>query len=251
MDPLHRTLLALADQVGGPLLGLDTSGAAAAVCTVRWRPGEVRELQLDARSMPSESVGQAVAAELDATALCAASLAGIVVGIGPGSFTGLRVGLALAKGLSLGTGVGLYAGSSLAMLAASAGAGLVAPVLDARRGEIFGALYDVAADGTVAPVLEDQAATPEAFARAVVLRAGGRALLWVGSAAASCAELQPCANAAVAADVPLRAALGILQAAPRLRRRQADLLGPLAPRYLKLSEAERGQQGPAAHAPAR
>ena len=62
----------------------------------------------------------------------------IVVTIGPGSFTGLRVGLAFAKGLQLATGAPLAGVGTLAALAASAGpGGLTAGVIDARRGMVY------------------------------------------------------------------------------------------------------------------
>jgi len=65
-------------------------------------------------------------------------LAAIVVVHGPGSFTGVRVGLSAAKGLSEAGGVPLIAVSRLALLAASAGeSGTVHAVLDAGRGEFY------------------------------------------------------------------------------------------------------------------
>lgn len=78
-----------------------------------------------------------------------AALAGIACGGGPGSFTGLRVGLAAAKGLALPTGVPLHVVSSLEALAldilqaaAEAGpAGTVVPCLDAGKGEVYVAAY--------------------------------------------------------------------------------------------------------------
>jgi tRNA threonylcarbamoyladenosine biosynthesis protein TsaB len=62
----------------------------------------------------------------------------IVVTVGPGSFTGLRVGLAFAKGLHLAAGAPLAGVGTLAALAASAGPdGLCAGAIDARRGMIY------------------------------------------------------------------------------------------------------------------
>ena len=67
----------------------------------------------------------------------------IALSIGPGSFTGLRIGLASALGLAFGTDRLLVPVPTLAALAtqASVGAGAIAPILDARRGEIYAGLY--------------------------------------------------------------------------------------------------------------
>jgi tRNA threonylcarbamoyladenosine biosynthesis protein TsaB len=66
-------------------------------------------------------------------------LEGIVVGTGPGSFTGLRMGLATARALAFSLEIGLAGVSTLQALAA--GAPAATPVIDARRGEVF-ALVD-------------------------------------------------------------------------------------------------------------
>jgi tRNA threonylcarbamoyl adenosine modification protein YeaZ len=77
-------------------------------------------------------------------------LAGLVVGDGPGSFTGLRIGWALAKGLAQEREIPLYTAASLAGLAwvAWRACGLgptatVAACYDALRGEVYGAVYEI------------------------------------------------------------------------------------------------------------
>ncbi len=68
----------------------------------------------------------------------------IVFGRGPGTFTGLRIGLSTAKGIALAGQIPILGISSLEALALSSDRdGLVATLIDARRRELFGALYDV------------------------------------------------------------------------------------------------------------
>jgi len=63
---------------------------------------------------------------------------------GPGSFTGVRIGLAAAKGLAAATGKPVVGVSNLRAIAYFGNANLRAVVLDARRGEVYGALYNSA-----------------------------------------------------------------------------------------------------------
>ncbi len=68
----------------------------------------------------------------------------LVIGRGPGTFTGLRIGFSTAKGIALASGVPVKGISSLEALALSAcSSGPVAAIIDARRGELFGACYEV------------------------------------------------------------------------------------------------------------
>ncbi len=72
---------------------------------------------------------------------------------GPGSFTGVRIGLAAIKGLAEVLGKPAIAVSNLEALASFGTAALRAPVIDARRGEVYGGLYDAAADAIVSEIV--------------------------------------------------------------------------------------------------
>ena len=78
----------------------------------------------------------------------------IVVGVGPGGFTGLRIGLATAAALGQALDCPVVGASSLEALAAGIAetvrpGAVVVPAHDARRGELFAAAYDVASDGSL------------------------------------------------------------------------------------------------------
>jgi len=84
-----------------------------------------------------------VSATLGRHGLQPSDLSLIAVGRGPGSFTGIRLGMSLALGLSLGAGVPVWPVCSLMVLAMNAPTpnALVMPLLDARKGEVYGALF--------------------------------------------------------------------------------------------------------------
>ena len=128
------------------LLGIDTSTSAASACVLR-ADGEWFEV-----APPPERLGRppahaselmpAVAEVMSRAGVGWADLDAIAVGVGPGMFTGLRIGLATARGLAGASGLPLRPVSSLAALAAGIDGQLRLPLIDARRGEVFGALYD-------------------------------------------------------------------------------------------------------------
>jgi tRNA threonylcarbamoyladenosine biosynthesis protein TsaB len=135
----------------GPVLGLDTSSATASLAIVS-RGRVAAELTRSASSHGAE-LPAAVAEVLAQVGFTLKDLQGVAVGIGPGSFTGLRVGLAFAKGLVLALGcalIGIPTFDCLALAAfeqASPPEGTaICPIVDARKGEVYANLYRVRAD---------------------------------------------------------------------------------------------------------
>ena len=233
---LIQRLKQLSRQAGGPLLGLDTSGAVTSLVLVTPSADDLFERSLPAASLPSESLVQGIAEMLSAASLSGPSLRGIVVGIGPGSFTGLRVGLATAKGLAMAAQVPLYPVSSLAVLAASAGPGYVAPILDARRGEVFAACYQVDESGLAHVCLADAAVPAENFVRDLRGLHSGL-VTYVGEALGQCLAFDTLPT--TSSQVNPRMAFGLLYAGADIVAARHVPAAALVPQYLRVSEAER------------
>jgi tRNA threonylcarbamoyladenosine biosynthesis protein TsaB len=128
------------------LLGLDTATSAASACVLR-AGGEAFEVapppeRLLEPPAHARELMPAVAEAMERAGVGWGDLDAIAVGVGPGSFTGLRIGVATARALARAGGLPLRPVSSLAALAAGIGAPLRLPLIDARRGELFGALYE-------------------------------------------------------------------------------------------------------------
>jgi len=127
------------------LLGFDTATAATSACLLR-ADGQAFEHvpPVAALSSPPAHASEllpALAELLDGAGLDWADVDAIAVGAGPGTFTGLRIGVATARALAHAHGASLRPVSSLAALAAGIDSELRLPLLDARRGEVFAALY--------------------------------------------------------------------------------------------------------------
>jgi tRNA threonylcarbamoyladenosine biosynthesis protein TsaB len=132
------------------ILGFDTSTAATAACVLR-SDGEPFERTpgVDALGRPpahGRELLPAIVSAMERSALDWGELDAIAVGVGPGTFTGLRIGIATARALAKSHAVDLCPVSSLAALAAGIDAPLRLPLIDAKRGETFAALYEGAVE---------------------------------------------------------------------------------------------------------
>lgn len=131
--------------MSGLLLALDTAGARCSAAVFDMGEGRVlASAEPEIGRGHAEALMDTIAGVLDAAGVSYVDLSRIAVTAGPGSFTGIRVGVSAARGLALALGVPVVGVSTLEALAEpfwGKGASVLA-VQDARRGEVYAALYD-------------------------------------------------------------------------------------------------------------
>lgn len=186
------------------------------------------------------------------TDLTIADIDAVAVANGPGSFTGVRIGAAAAKGLAWGREIPCVGVSTLEGMAASCGAqnGIVCCCMDARRNQVYNALFR-AENGELTRLCEDRAISVEELSNEISALAESKIVVGDG------AEL--CYNA-------LKGQVPELYLAPEHRRHQrasgialvatrlltegaAGDAASLAPNYLRLSQAEREKLSKTAEKP--
>jgi tRNA threonylcarbamoyladenosine biosynthesis protein TsaB len=146
------------------------------------------------------------------------------VATGPGAFTGLRIGLAAIQGLAMTLNkpvIGVSALDALAEQARDAGAQIIAPWMDAQRGDVFATLIDT---GSGATIETPAAANPALLLDAWTIHLAGRRAVFIGDAVARDRALIETASATAQLRIP----------------------DPLAPQIALLGRraAARGEAGP-------
>ncbi|NIR42515.1 MAG: tRNA (adenosine(37)-N6)-threonylcarbamoyltransferase complex dimerization subunit type 1 TsaB [Gemmatimonadetes bacterium] len=137
-------------------LAVETSTATGSIAI--WKDGLAIETTLRIQGTHSERVLPAVDGALAATGTGPEDLTALVVGSGPGSFTGIRIAASMAKGWAMARATPLFAYPSLLAVAAGCGAtGPVCALFDARRGQVYAAVYQVSDAGV------DQLLSPGAW----------------------------------------------------------------------------------------
>ena len=175
----------------------------------------------------------------------AADVNAVAVAAGPGSFTGVRIGVAAAKGFAWGAELPCYGVSTLEAMAESLGIyeGYVCPCMDARRSQVYNALFR-AEKGKLTRVAEDRAIALKDLKEE--LKNLEKPVFLVGDGANLCYNT-------LAEEVPVL----VLPAEHRIHQRAVGVAivaqsladagiapsgGELAPNYLRLSQAEREKQ---------
>lgn len=163
-------------------LAIDTALNACSVAIMRGREGVFDKFFLMDRGH-AEAIGPLTADAFTSTGISAEDIHRIGVVTGPGSFAGVRVGIAFARGFAIGRAIEVRGVNSLRALHATAlygardGAGAIAPyaggarpiatVIDARRGEVYAGLFGPDGDALVAPFCADPGHAARAMGAAI------------------------------------------------------------------------------------
>ena len=172
----------------------------------------------------------------------AADVRAVAVAAGPGSFTGVRIGVAAAKGFAWGAEIPCYGISTLEAMAESLGVfeGFVCPCMDARRSQVYNALF-LAEGGKLSRIAEDRAiALADLKEELINLQ---KPIFLVGDGANLCYNtlLKDVPNLILPPEHRIhQRAVGVAILAQRLiGAGVAPSGGELTPNYLRLSQAER------------
>ena len=146
------------------LLAVDTSTQVCGVAVVDGE-GMLSESLFASRQTHSRHLLSMVEETLQRSGFSLQDMEGLAVTCGPGSFTGLRIGMSVVKALAESCGLKVAGVSTLEALAVGArlwGKPVLA-MLDARKGEVYGGLYAPDASGRMVAVIEPSAVSPEAL----------------------------------------------------------------------------------------
>ena len=220
------------------VMGIDTSTTQGGVALLSGQ-GVICEYTLNIKATYSERLLPLIDRALQDAGITLGQVEGFAVAVGPGSFTGLRIGLSTAKGLAVAGGQPLVGVSTLEAMAWTLPfcAHPVCPILDARKGEIYCALFRHEGDRLIR-LMDDTATAPDRLLSRIqqptVFLSDGL-VAYEGLVQSQLKELAlfpPLAGrggrAAAVAELGRR----------RLLRGDRDDLMQLAPQYLRPSEAE-------------
>ncbi len=150
------------------ILAIETATPCGSVSLSRGR-GDGFQLIAEAVAQPGISHSRRLLGSIKwvmaAAALSWQEIDAVAVSLGPGSFTGLRIGLAAAKAVCMAEDLPLVGVGTLEALALGAGTGkgLVCALLDARKQEVYGCLFRIGADGLPAETGEPRVCSPAAL----------------------------------------------------------------------------------------
>jgi len=227
--------------VDAPLLAIETSTTVGSVA-VGIDGRAIVEVTLAPPVRHAAMVLPSIEHVLSTAGVAREELSGVVIGGGPGSFTGLRIAAATGKGLCHALEIPLFAYSGLAALAVRSGVKdePVCALLDARRGEVYAACYRVSEDGI--ETLYEPAVVP---AGQLPDEAALEGALYVGEGAVANREALEAAGVRLArpADVAPSAGGLLWLARHAAEAGRVESAAAWEPDYVRASSAERGVAG--------
>lgn len=213
------------------ILALDSSGLVASTAVVEWDGREsvtAAEYTVNYKKTHSQTLLPMLDEIVKMTELDLDEIDGIAVSAGPGSFTGLRIGSATAKGLGLALEKPLIHIPTLEGLAYNLWGTnrVICPILDARRGQVYTGIYEFQGDTLV--VLEDQTA--------VSIEELGEKLKMLGRPVVFLGDGVPVHRQAL--EERIMAGCDIAFAPANMNRQRAASVGSLAIQYYQAGKIE-------------
>jgi tRNA threonylcarbamoyladenosine biosynthesis protein TsaB len=219
------------------VLGIESASIQGGVALVG-AEGVIAEYVLDVEATYAERLMPAVDQVLRDARMTIHEVEGLAVSVGPGSFTGLRIGLSTVKGLALATGTPAVGVRTLQALAWSIPYCRypVCPILDARKNEVYSALFEYRGAELIC-LMEETALVPDALVKRIT-----QPTLFVGEGWRAYERFFQEALGRLAIPPPAFRRMSPAAVADLGRRRllqgAKDPIDELVPRYIRPSEAE-------------
>lgn len=228
------------------ILAVDSSTSVGAVCL--YEEEVIAEYNLNLDKTHSQRLMDQIVGVIDDAYLECSSLEGIAVGVGPGSFTGIRIGLATAKSLAHSLDIPLVGISTLEALAnnLSPRTKPICPMLDARRQRVYTAVYQGEDRlGLKKPVVAEDIQEVDSFLEQLS-KEFKQKIIFIGQGAEEYRELikdrlGPQAEFSPGNNLVQGKSLAQIGSI-KLKTGSGDKLMDLKPNYLKRSQAERDWQ---------
>ena len=220
------------------ILAVDTATSSCSVAVVD--NGVLRaELTVADRRSHARHIMPMIRTVMECSGATLESVDGFAVSGGPGSFTGLRIGIGTVKGLAAALGKPMVGISSLEVLARQAGAGSrrVCPMMDARKGEVYYAVYNGTGE-TPKALCDEKVQPPENAVEQI-----HESCIFVGSGAQLYRDVIHRILGRLAGFAPenqniIRASTLAVLARQRLENQDADAADQFVPTYIRPSDAE-------------
>ncbi len=220
-------------------LSIETSSEVGGVCLFDSLRGIIAEIRFGSQKRHSASIMPAISHIFSITSLSIEDVDFFSISIGPGSFTGLRVGLSTVKGLCFATGKPLVAVSSLEAFAHQLrwADKVICPLFDARKKEVYGALFK-AEGGEISRLTDDMVQSVDKIISLVTektLFAGTGAERYRDVITDRLSDMAEFADGPLMHPLPSSLAFAAMKKAEKKEFSDPSTLTPL---YIRASEAE-------------